>query len=61
VGYENVKVAVPGATAYTTPLPVPMVATEMALLAHAPPTPLARVMVAPAQTVLSPVIGGGKG
>jgi len=53
---------VPTSTAFKTPLLVPIVATAVLLLLHAPPVvALLSVADAPAHTLVAPVMDGGEG
>ncbi len=55
-------VAVPAATPLATPVLEPIVATDVLLLAHVPPDELLfKVVVAPAQTFVVPVMLAGAG
>ena len=51
---------VPSVEPVKIPVPEPMVATPVELLAHVPPaTPSPKVMASPAQTAVGPVIAVG--
>ena len=52
---------VPGVTPVTTPVPRPTVATVVVPLVQVPPPASAKVVVAPAHTVVTPVIAAGNG
>lgn len=53
---------VPPDTPVTIPVPDPTVAMDVLLLLHVPPVSgLAKVVIAPTQTVLEPVIAGAGG